>query len=114
VFGVPDPAGACGGIGSWTAEFVARAGVKRLVVCDPGKITGGLLVRQNLTENDIGDTKAVAMRRRIAAIRDDIEVAAHVGVVPDDLTASFPAADVVVDATISTEVKNAALCAPIG
>lgn len=91
----------CGGLGSWMAEFIARAGARRLVLCDPGRITGGLLVRQNFTELDIGNGKAEALRDRILAIRDDIEVDAYSGLVPDDISATFPLADVVIDATIS-------------
>jgi hypothetical protein len=91
----------CGGLGSWIAEFVARAGSKRLVLCDPGTITGGLLVRQNFTELDIGNGKAAALRDRILAIRDDIEVDAYAGATPDDLAATFSTTDVVIDATIS-------------
>jgi hypothetical protein len=72
----------CGGLGSWIAEFVARAGAHRLVLCDPGTITGGLLVRQNFTELDIGNSKATALRHRILALRDDIEVDAHTGATP--------------------------------
>jgi hypothetical protein len=91
----------CGGLGSWIAEFVARAGAHRLVLCDPGTITGGLLVRQNFTELDIGNSKATALRDRILALRDDIEVDAHTGATPDDLATTFPSADVIIDATIS-------------
>ncbi len=50
----------CGGLGSWIAEFIARAGATTITICDPGTITGGFLVRQNYTENDIGRTKANA------------------------------------------------------
>lgn len=91
----------CGGLGSWIAEFIARAGAKRLVLCDPGTITGGLLVRQNFMEGDIGESKAEALRQRIAAIRDDIQVEAHTGRIPADLIAMLPAVDVLIDATVS-------------
>lgn len=49
----------CGSLGSWLAEF-ARAGASAIIVCDPGTVTGGLFVRQNYTEADIGQTKADA------------------------------------------------------
>jgi hypothetical protein len=94
----------CGGLGSWIAEFIARAGAKRLVLCDPGMITGGLLVRQNFTEEDIGAGKAEALKQRILAIRDDIEVEAHVGRIPEDFATSIPAANLVIDATISRAI----------
>jgi hypothetical protein len=90
----------CGGLGSWIAEFIARAGAKKLVLCDPGVITGGLLVRQNFTELDVGSGKAQALRERIRAIRDDIEVDAHSNAIPPDLQ-TFDSVDVVIDATIS-------------
>lgn len=90
----------CGGLGSWIAEFVARAGARRLVLCDPALITGGLLARQNFTELDIGNGKADALRNRILAIRDDIEVLSYSGPIPND-SATILTADVIIDATIS-------------
>ncbi|WP_157488822.1 ThiF family adenylyltransferase [Pseudofrankia sp. DC12] len=93
----------CGGLGSWIAEFIARAGAKRLILCDPGTVTGGLLVRQDFTEEDIGTAKVEALRKRLAAIRDDLEVEAHVGAIPSVL-ATILAADVVIDATISRAI----------
>lgn len=94
----------CGGLGSWIAEFVARAGAKRLVLCDPGTVAGGLLVRQNYTENDIGDSKVESLRRRILAIRDDIDVEAHNGLIVNDLIAVLSATHIIIDATISTAI----------
>lgn len=92
----------CGGLGSWIAEFVARAGAKRLVLCDPGTVTGGLLVRQNFAELDVGNGKAEALRDRILVICDDIEVDAHSGTIPaGDVATNFMTADVVIDATVS-------------
>jgi hypothetical protein len=55
----------CGGLGSWTAEFLVRAGVSRLLICDPGTVIGGLLVRQDFEELDIGEEKAVALAARL-------------------------------------------------
>jgi len=91
----------CGGLGSWIAEFVARAGARRLVLCDPGTITGGLLVRQNFAELDVGNGKAKALRDRILAIRDDIEVDAYSASIPDGTATTFFTAEVVIDATVS-------------
>lgn len=94
----------CGGLGSWIAEFVARAGARRLILCDPGTITGGLLVRQNFTELDVGNRKAEALRDRILAIRDDIEVDASSGHIPNGVAADTAVIDAVIDATISIGV----------
>ncbi|MCU7731089.1 ThiF family adenylyltransferase [Actinoplanes sp. KI2] len=94
----------CGGLGSWIAEFIARAGAKHLVLCDPGTVTGGLLVRQDFTENDIGETKPEALRQRLAAIREDITVEAHTTFIPDNLTTLQTDTDLIIDATISRAI----------
>lgn len=95
----------CGGLGSWIAEFVARAGATAITVCDPGIITGGLLVRQNYTEADIGQTKAAALALRLRAIRDDLTVNVVTGCVPDSL-GLLAATDLIIDATVSHAITN--------
>jgi ThiF family len=95
----------CGGLGSWIAEFIARAGATTITICDPGIITSGLLVRQNYVEDDIGQTKAAALARRLRAIRDDLTVTVAEGNVPDD-PASFLAEDLILDATISNSITT--------
>ncbi|WP_026119542.1 ThiF family adenylyltransferase [Nocardiopsis ganjiahuensis] len=101
----------CGGLGSWIAEFIARAGAATITVCDPGTITGGLLVRQNYTEADIGQTKADALAARLRAIRDDLTVTVAEGRVPDP--AFSLAADLIIDATVSHSITTY-LGAPAG
>lgn len=95
----------CGGLGSWIAEFVARAGADTIVLCDPGTITGGLLVRQNYLESEIGMSKAEALAARLRAIRDDLTVIVAEGNLPDD-PGSFLAADVIIDATVSNGITS--------
>jgi ThiF family/Prokaryotic E2 family A len=95
----------CGGLGSWIAEFIARAGATTITICDPGIITSGLLVRQNYVEDDIGQTKAAALARQLRAIRDDLTVTVAEGNVPDD-PASFLAEDLILDATISNSITT--------
>lgn len=92
----------CGGLGSWIAEFIARAGVRSITVCDPSAITGGLLVRQNYTEADIGETKANALATRLRAIRDDLEVTVADGYISDPTVSRT--ADVIIDATVSHSI----------
>jgi hypothetical protein len=94
----------CGGLGSWIAEFLARAGVKRLILCDPGAVSGGLLVRQNFTEVDVGAGKASALAKRVQALRDDIDVVGHDAMIPDTLNEDFSTTDVIIDATISRAI----------
>lgn len=97
----------CGGLGSWIAEFIARAGARRLILCDPGTVTGGLLVRQDFTEDNIGQPKAEALRQRLAAIRDDIAVEAHISAIPDYRAALLGDTDLIIDATISRAIGQA-------
>lgn len=98
----------CGGLGSWIAEFIARAGAARIVVCDPADaVTGGLLVRQNYTESDIGVAKAEALATRLRALSDSLDVLVTVGYVPEADDALLPDADVVIDATVNRSLGEA-------
>jgi hypothetical protein len=90
----------CGGIGSWVAEFLVRAGLKRIVLCDPGKVTGGLLVRQNYTEQDVGSDKVLALSRRLQALNDSVEVAC-VSRGEVDMKGGLEEPDVVIDCTVN-------------
>jgi len=92
----------CGGLGSWIAEYVVRAGAKNVVLCDPGTITGGLLVRQNFVEADIGNTKVDALAQRLRAISDAIEVSVHDATAPG--TEMLAGVDVIIDATVSVAI----------
>jgi molybdopterin/thiamine biosynthesis adenylyltransferase len=96
----------CGGLGSWIAELVVRAGAEHVTVCDPGTVNGGILVRQNYTEEDIGMNKAEALARRLRTVSDLVEVTAITGRVPDDAAASVTTADVLIDATVSIAVAG--------
>ncbi|MEU0691487.1 ThiF family adenylyltransferase [Streptomyces uncialis] len=91
----------CGGIGSWAAELVTRAGASRITLSDPGLITGGLLVRQNYTEDHIGTSKAVALAQRLRTIRDDVTI--DIASPPPDsaLLEAAEHADLIIDATVS-------------
>lgn len=64
----------CGGLGSWLAEYLVRAGVEHLALADTGEVSGGLLVRQAFTENDIGANKAEALARRLEGLRDGLTI----------------------------------------
>ena len=95
----------CGGLGSWIAEFVARAGASRITLCDPGVITGGLLVRQNYVEDDIGRSKAEALAARLRSVRDDLTVTVAEGLLPDD-PSDLVTSDIIIDATVSNSVAQ--------
>lgn len=94
----------CGGLGSWVAEFVVRAGAMKGLLCDPGRITGGLLVRQNFVETDVGNSKVEALASRLRAISDTVEVVTRERTVPT--AEDFTGADVVIDATVSIAISR--------
>lgn len=94
----------CGGLGSWVAELVVRAGAAKLALCDPGDITGGLLVRQNYVEADVGNSKVEALATRLRSISDNVEVTVH-----DSMTPALPDlanVDVIIDATVSVAISR--------
>ncbi len=97
----------CGGIGSWAAEFITRAGAANIRVCDEAIVTGGLLVRQDYVEADIGDDKAHALAARIRAISDRANVSTVTGTSRNDLEDAITGADVIIDATVSMAVGQA-------
>jgi hypothetical protein len=95
----------CGGLGSWIAEFIVRAGAAHVAVSDPAEVTGGLLVRQNYTEDDIGENKAQALARRLRSLSDGTDVT--VVVTPRDELNAFSGVDLLIDATVSNSVAHA-------
>lgn len=96
----------CGALGSWLGENAARAGVRSIVLRDNGYVSRGLLVRQNYTEEDVGDAKVEALARRLQAISDLLTVRPVHG--PAQLAVSkLAAADVVFDCTVNTSMAVA-------
>lgn len=97
----------CGGLGTWIGEFLARAGVKKIALSDPGTVMGGLLVRQNFGEEDIGAEKALALQKRIAAINDRVEVVVEKGFTSIVTSGQLPDCDLLIDSTINNSVGAA-------
>lgn len=95
----------CGGIGSWIAEFIARAGADNITLRDTRPVGPGLLVRQNYNEDDVGLGKADQLAVRLRSIRDDFEVATETANVLEGLNDGFTTtADILIDATINVTV----------
>ena len=63
----------CGAIGGLIAEHLARAGISQLTLYDWGRVTPGVLVRQNFSASDTNDAKAAALARRIRSIAPDLQ-----------------------------------------
>jgi hypothetical protein len=64
----------CGGLGSWIGEFLVRAGVGQIVLSDPADAIGGLLVRQNYEELDVGDGKAPSLNEAGKMVKQDADL----------------------------------------
>ncbi|WP_071622561.1 ThiF family adenylyltransferase [Nocardiopsis dassonvillei] len=96
----------CGGLGSWIAEFIARAGAASIELVDYGQVTGGLLVRQNYTEADIAESKVDALAERLRSIAPECAVTTSVTAGLTSRTAELLCQDgaIVIDATISRAV----------
>jgi hypothetical protein len=95
----------CGGLGSWIAEAIVRAGAARVGLRDAGLVTSGMLVRQDYTETDVGAPKAQALAERLRAFSDRVQVDAyHDNVIGVLANGQLPACDLIIDATVNTTV----------
>ncbi|MBU5449539.1 ThiF family adenylyltransferase [Acetivibrio sp. MSJd-27] len=67
-----------GGVGSFTAEALARSGVGKLTLIDNDVVTKSNINRQLIAlQSTVGKRKTDLMRRRIADINPDAEVVCH-------------------------------------
>ena len=64
----------CGAIGTHVAESIARAGAKRIVLYDNGRVMPGVLVRQRFEDDDIGLSKVEALAKRLVRIDPNITI----------------------------------------
>ena len=63
-----------GGSGSWVALFAALAGVKKLILFDPGNVDGKDVAREPFTVKQIGMSKVTALRDLILERRPEVEI----------------------------------------
>lgn len=99
-----------GGVGSWTAEALARSGVARLTLIDMDHIAESNVNRQiHALTSTLGRAKALAMQERIAEIHPTCQVDVvddFVG--PDNWPALLPAEpDALIDACDDAKAKLA-------
>jgi hypothetical protein len=89
----------CGALGSWIGELIVRAGAASVTLNDPGRILGGLLVRQNYVEDDVGQTKSTALAQRLERLADRATVLDAAVASTEDHGLALAAADFIIDAT---------------
>lgn len=99
----------CGALGANVAFYLARAGVKKLILRDNGIVTPGILVRQPFTDRDIGLPKVEVLKRRLERIRPDLEVEIYsTNILNDALNDEelFDCQDLIIDCTASRRVHT--------
>jgi len=98
----------CGALGSFVANLLAQAGVKKLMLKDNGIVKPGILCRQLYDESDIGQEKSIALKKRLLRMRPDIEIdAKSINILKilnrEDFTDN---ADIVIDCTASNSIQS--------
>ena len=93
----------CGALGSHVAYYLVKAGVRKLTMMDNGIVRPGLLVRQMFEEAEVGEAKAVALKRRLEKMHPGVEIEAFQKTVLAGLAVTDQAmiADYVIDCTAS-------------
>ena len=97
-----------GGVGSWTAEALARSGVSRLTLIDMDHVAESNINRQiHALTSTVGQAKIEAMRERIAQINPACQVVCIDDFVdPENWLQLLPAdADAVIDACDQVKAK---------
>ena len=99
----------CGAIGGLIAEHLARAGVSQLKLYDRGRVTPGLLIRQNFLALDVNETKAAALAGRLQSVAPGLQITVRSeDIISHTLAGADWDADVdlVIDATASVQVRS--------
>lgn len=96
----------CGALGANMAEWIVRAGAKKVVVLDLSIVTPGILVRQPYQDSEIGKGKARVLASRLRGIFSTCEIEHIVDNAVDRIRAQQVGEDVdiVIDATASQSV----------
>lgn len=99
-----------GGVGSWTAESLARSGIGALTLIDMDDVCVSNTNRQlHALAGEYGRAKTDALRDRLMAINPELRITAHFGfVTPRNVEQLIqPTLDGVVDAIDSVKAKGA-------
>jgi len=99
----------CGAIGGHVAEWLARAGVSKLILYDNDEVSAGVLTRQPYTDTDLGRAKVSALADRLQAIAPDLELVPRFKNVLNGPLARedwHDCADFVIDATAAPAVAS--------
>lgn len=106
-----------GGLGSPVLEYLARAGVGRLIIIDRGNVIKSNLNRQFFTEDDIGKPKASVSKGRLGKVNPHITIEAFDEALTEENAARIlKGCDVVVEAldNIRTRMLVSRACKKLG
>lgn len=97
----------CGGLGGYVIEMLGRIGIGRLTVSDGDSFEQSNLNRQLLAENsNIGENKALAAKKRMAAINLDVDVQVVINKITlENAIMLLNTCDVLVDAVDAIETR---------
>ena len=97
----------CGGLGSNCAVALARVGIGKLILADFDLIEESNLNRQYFFYDQIGKSKAEALKTNIEKINPAADVEAHnLKLEPQDIISLFNRCDVIVEAFDKAEMKE--------
>ena len=103
-----------GGVGSYTAEALARAGIGKLVLVDPDRVNPSNINRQLVAlHSTVGQPKVQVMKERILDINPEAQVEAiELFYLPGEDTTMLQGCDYVVDAidTVAAKVSLVKEC----
>ncbi len=100
----------CGALGANIAIYLARAGIRKIILRDNGLVTPGILVRQPFTKEDIGFHKVDALEKHLNEINNELLVEKHTNNIKSWLLSNSDwsdSADFVIDSTASNIVHTA-------
>jgi sulfur carrier protein ThiS adenylyltransferase len=88
-----------GGLGSNCAVALVRVGVGTIIIADHDKVSESNLNRQYFFYDQVGQSKASAIKENLNRINPSVHVIAHdVKLVPDNILSIFHNCDVIVEA----------------
>lgn len=94
-----------GGIGSWSAEILARIGVKELFLIDRSIVDVPDLHRQAYTEDDIGKPKAYAIYSRLKKVNSNVRYSVYFGLNSKNALDILKNVDIIIDGTDNLETR---------
>lgn len=106
----------CGALGSYAAEYLVRAGIKKIILRDSKKVTPGILVRQNYFEENIGYDKVIALNNNLQRIYNkfnNLQIESsndNILINPLDNENIFSNADIIIDTSASESVIKKLEC----